>query len=108
MGAASGYCADHVDDQHIGRFADPLRGSRKARGYGSEWERIRKLVLSRDKGLCQPCLAEGKYRTARQVDHIVPKAKGGTDDDSNLQSICVDCHQRKTQQEAKEARRGRP
>lgn len=107
MGAASGYCADHVDDQHIGRFADPLRGSRKARGYGSEWERIRKLVLSRDKGLCQPCLAEGKYRTARQVDHIVPKAKGGTDDDSNLQSICVDCHQRKTQQEAKEAR-GRP
>ena len=102
------YCAAHVSDRNIGRFADPHRGTRQARGYGADWERIRKVILARDKGLCQPCLSMRKYRPAKHVDHIVPKARGGTDDEGNLQAICVECHQQKTLREAKEARRGRP
>ncbi|MBF4406127.1 HNH endonuclease, partial [Vibrio anguillarum] len=39
---------------------------------------------------------------ARDVDHIINKANGGTDDDANLQSICSPCHKEKT---AKESRR---
>jgi 5-methylcytosine-specific restriction protein A len=33
---------------------------------------------------------------ATEVDHIVPKSQGGTDDDDNLQAICSPCHKTKT------------
>ncbi|MDM7498745.1 HNH endonuclease, partial [Escherichia coli] len=36
---------------------------------------------------------------ARTVDHIIPKAHGGTDDDSNLESLCLECHRAKTARE---------
>jgi 5-methylcytosine-specific restriction endonuclease McrA len=32
----------------------------------------------------------------QQVDHIITKARGGTDDPSNLQALCRECHSRKT------------
>jgi 5-methylcytosine-specific restriction enzyme A len=85
-------------------------GSRHERGYGSAWERIRIVALRRDSYLCQPCLAKGRPTTATQVDHIKPKAKGGTDDIGNLQSVCRECHNAKTAHEAAEAqgRRYRP
>jgi 5-methylcytosine-specific restriction protein A len=101
----SGYCAAHVDDRKIGRFADSNRGSRHERGYGSEWVKIRRQVLSRDKGLCQVCLAAGRYRPAKAVDHVVSKSAGGSDDERNLQSICDPCHKAKTAAESAEARR---
>ncbi len=100
----TGYCEKHKTDRNIGKFADEHRGSRQSRGYGAEWEQTRKRILRRDKGLCQPCLKNGKPRPARQVDHKIPKFEGGTDDDENLQSICTTCHTAKT---AEEARRGR-
>jgi 5-methylcytosine-specific restriction endonuclease McrA len=37
------------------------------------------------------------------VDHITPKAKGGTDEDTNLEATCDDCHKAKTAAEAAEA-----
>lgn len=89
-----------------GSFADPQRGSRHERGYGAAWDKLRKAVLRRDKGLCQVCLAAGKYRPAREVDHIQPKASGGTDVETNLQAICTACHQAKTATEAAAARAG--
>ena len=36
---------------------------------------------------------------AKEVDHILAKANGGTDDPNNLQSICVACHREKTAKE---------
>ena len=100
----SGYCASHQGDRKLGKFADDRRGSRQERGYGAEWEVTRKRILRRDKGLCQVCLKVGKFRPARQVDHRVPKFEGGTEDDDNLQSICLDCHKAKTAAEAIRAR----
>ncbi len=84
------------------------RGSRHARGYGRRWEKLRAVILGRDKHLCQPCLKAGRLTTHKpgaslQVDHITPKAKGGTDDPGNLQAICEPCHRAKTQAEAAEA-----
>ncbi len=100
----SGYCARHQEDRKVGKFADARRGSRHQRGYDYSWEKKRERILKRDNGLCQPCLKQGRVTAADQVDHITPKAEGGDDDDTNLQSICDTCHKAKT---AKEARRGR-
>lgn len=84
--------------------------SRHARGYGAAWVKARDAALKRDGHLCQPCLMAGRPTPAKQVDHITPRAQGGTDDLDNLQSICRDCHNAKTGREAAEAqgRRYRP
>lgn len=70
--------------------------SRHERGYGTAWDKLRKLVLQRDSYLCQPCRRTHRVTPATQVDHVTPKAKGGTDDMENLQSICGPCHETKT------------
>lgn len=70
--------------------------SRQERGYGQAWIRLRKVILARDRHLCQPCLAKGRLTAATEVDHIVPKAKGGTDAMQNLRAICTPCHRQKT------------
>ncbi len=83
--------------------------SSASRGYGYEWQRLRKLVLQRDNGLCQckHCKTAGRVTIATEVDHVVNKAeakrRGWTDeqidDPSNLASINADCHKRKTVEE---------
>ncbi|MEW8230368.1 MAG: HNH endonuclease signature motif containing protein [Candidatus Thiodiazotropha endolucinida] len=81
--------------------SDRTRGNRHERGYGNAWEKLRQEILERDHFLCQPCLRKGQTTVARQVDHIRPKADGGTDDTDNLQSICISCHKAKTARERK-------
>ena len=83
-----------------GSFADSRRGTRQSRGYGVEWERTRARILARDAGLCQPSLRAGLYVAATEVDHIVSKARRGTDADGNLQAISRAVHRAKTQAEA--------
>lgn len=70
--------------------------SRHKRGYGNAWDKLRKQILERDCGLCQVCATAGRVSIANAVDHIKPKTKGGTDAESNLQSICEPCHDIKT------------
>lgn len=94
---ARGYCEKHVRPH--GWESDKTRGNRHERGYGSQWEKLRKAVLRRDSRLCQVCLQQGRVTPANEVDHIIPKAKGGQDDPPNLQSICRPCHQAKTARE---------
>ena len=92
-------CAQHKTK--AGSFADKRRGSRHERGYGTAWDRIRERILRRDCGICQPCARQGFVHVGTQVDHIVPKSRGGTDDDDNLQVICAAAHKAKTQAEAR-------
>lgn len=90
--------------------------SRHSRGYGTEWEKIRRLVIERDKGLCQACLAKGRVAMGRDVDHVVPKDKakklGWSDAQvnalSNLQYLCEPCHKAKTVKENGGVYRPRP
>ena len=63
---------------------------------GSAWAKIRRSILSRDYGMCQPCKRLGRITMAAQVDHIVPLASGGRDNEDNLQAICYKCHEAKT------------
>lgn len=58
---------------------------------GADWERRRQRILKRDQYLCQHC----RVAQATTVDHIIPKASGGTDDDANLLASCAPCNQRK-------------
>lgn len=56
--------------------------------------------MQRDHGLCQPCKAAGRVTIAKAVDHITPKARGGTYDLANLRAICDPCHTAKTNADA--------
>ena len=87
-------------------WTTPTRGTRQQRGYGAAWDRLRVPILKRDSYLCQPCLRAGRIRAANIVDHIVPKAQGGSDDPTNLEAICANCHRLKTQVEANRSRAG--
>ena len=69
------------------------KATRQERGYGRAWELARARVLRRDKGLCQRCLRANRVQVGNECHHIEPKAQGGTDDDTNLETLCHDCHQ---------------
>lgn len=71
-----------------------MRGSATQRGYGAAWQRIRDVVLA-EEPVCRAC----KRLPATDVDHIIPKRHGGTDDRANLQGLCGSCHHIKTQAE---------
>lgn len=73
--------------------------TRHQQGYGSAWSKLRLVVIERDRGLCQLCLARGRIAAGNQVDHKLSKAKGGTDDLDNLWLLCRPCHDRKTIEE---------
>lgn len=70
--------------------------SRHQRGYGWQWVKLRAFIFARDSYLCQACLAKGRATPATHCDHILSKAKGGTDDPANLQALCAPCHTEKT------------
>ncbi|MCS6289415.1 MAG: HNH endonuclease [Nitrospira sp.] len=38
------------------------------------------------------------------MDHVIPRARGGSDDDSNLQPLCSFHHKQKTAQERRPQR----
>ncbi|RJF99027.1 HNH endonuclease [Noviherbaspirillum saxi] len=95
---APGHCERHKDQASGWRRSN--RGkSAEERGYGWAWKKKRERILQRDRGLCQECLRAGRVSMATEVDHVLNRARGGTDDDSNLQSICGDCHKIKTARE---------
>jgi 5-methylcytosine-specific restriction endonuclease McrA len=60
-------------------------------GSTTAWRKVRPVILSRDAYRCQ---IRGPKCTGRatQVDHIVPKSRGGSDDPSNLQAACQPCN----------------
>ena len=72
------------------------RGSSHKRGYGYAWRVKRKAVMEAYGGLCVACRLVGVITAATEVDHIIPKAKGGSDDESNLQPLCSECHRKKS------------
>ncbi len=55
---------------------------------------VRAYVFQRDHYQCQSC-GKMQTQTALQVDHIIPIANGGSNDLSNLQTLCRRCNQQK-------------
>lgn len=98
---SNGYCDKHQDCVVTVGWAKGQKGKTTTeRGYGHAWRVKCDAIKVRDKYLCVPCYKNGLIVPMFAVDHVVPKAEGGTDDDSNLQCICKDCHKVKTQQES--------
>ncbi len=62
---------------------------RKSSGYISGT--IKYDVLKRARFRCELCGISADEK-ALEVDHIIPRNKGGTDDQSNLQSLCYSCN----------------
>lgn len=49
--------------------------------------------------LCVECKKAGRVTLATVPDHIVALTNGGEDSESNLQSLCDECHRIKTAQD---------
>jgi 5-methylcytosine-specific restriction protein A len=73
------------------RARDQRRGSAAARGYDAAWRRLRAEHLA-----MEPDCACGCGQVATDVDHIVSRVAGGSDDHANLQSLAHGHHSRKT------------
>lgn len=58
-------------------------------------KRLRYEILRRDGYACRYCGAKAPEATLT-VDHVTPKALGGTDDPTNLVAACRDCNTGKT------------
>jgi 5-methylcytosine-specific restriction protein A len=73
---------------------DQQRGSSSQRGYGSEWRKLRAAVIQAQPW-CSFCGHTGSRDNPLSVDHIVPRAQGGTDDPSNLRVLCLTHNRRR-------------
>ena len=68
--------------RHRAQNFDPIPGT------------LRYEVLKRARGRCEACGISNEER-ALQVDHIIPRTKGGSNDLSNLQALCSSCNAQK-------------
>lgn len=55
---------------------------------------VRKYIFSRDAYQCQSC-GKTQRETQLTIDHIIPLARGGQNDISNLHTLCRFCNQQK-------------
>ena len=56
---------------------------------------LRKAVLAERGRKCERCGRRGRL----EVDHVLPRSQGGTDDRANLMVLCVGCHAEKSSAE---------
>ena len=82
-------CRERLDD-YINKRGAAIWGHRSlSDGYVSGSTRYE--VLKRAKHRCELCGAH-ETQAALHVDHIVPRAKGGADELSNFQALCISCN----------------
>jgi 5-methylcytosine-specific restriction enzyme A len=62
------------------------------------WRKVRKDYIKSKKGLCERCLAQGRYTPAVCVHHVEELNEGNVTNPSitygydNLMALCNDCH----------------
>jgi RNA-directed DNA polymerase len=80
-----------VDIPNIIKTETPLLDERvlNITPEGVAWREIHKRVLQRDEYRCAEC---GKNNLPLNTHHMVARRDGGTDEMSNLITLCVNCH----------------
>lgn len=60
----------------------------------ADWDSRRRAVYRRDNYRCQNCGVGGGYQGDAELHahHIVPRHSGGSNEVSNLKTLCNDCH----------------
>ena len=86
------YCEEHqrLMNTQYNHFS---RGYNSNERYGRVWRKIRDRYIAAHP-LCEMCLANGRYTPADLVHHKKPLSEGGTNDESNLMSLCYSCHEK--------------
>lgn len=89
---SSVYCEEHAKlmNAHYNKFS---RGYDSNERYSKAWRKIRDRYIAAHP-LCERCLTEGRYIPADLVHHRKPLSEGGSNDDSNLMSLCCSCHEK--------------
>lgn len=83
------------------RWGNNRQWHRKPNG----WDKTRKRIALRDGYTCQRCQL---VTEKGHCSHIIPQAKGGSDEDSNLRWLCADCNMREAKHESMRARGAEP
>ena len=88
------YCAEHkrVANKTYNKYQ---RDHATNKRYGRAWKRIRDRYIKAHP-LCEECKKADRLTPAEEVHHILPLSHGGTNDVSNLMSLCKSCHSRIT------------
>lgn len=66
----------------------PKKVPKKKNQFKYQYVQVRPLILERDSYTCQKCGSKDYL----EVNHIIPKSKGGTNDTNNLITLCDLCH----------------
>ena len=85
------YCEEHAK-KVASDYNHYTRSANHNKKYGRQWKRIRDRY-AKAHPLCERCLKEGRLTPMEEVHHILPVNRGGSNDDSNLMSLCHSCHQ---------------
>jgi HNH endonuclease len=96
---------ESVEDEEFGANSDtepmsiPELESYKFIRAGTWWS-----VLARDNWTCCSCGRTPADGVSLEVDHILPRSKGGTDDIDNLQTLCKKCNIGKSDKDSTDLR----
>lgn len=77
------------------RVFSPLASDRQPVDAGDVGLTLRFRIFKRDNYRCQLCGRSAQDGVTLEVDHKVPRAKGGSNDPSNLWTLCFDCNRGK-------------
>lgn len=81
-------------------WATSTRAQRSTLSGSAQARRADRVMLEHGR-ICHVC----QQPMADQVDHVIPLAEGGADDETNLRPIhSLPCHREKTEAEARRAR----
>lgn len=84
------YCEEHrkMVEKNYERYS---RAPDVHKKYGRAWRRIRDQYV-KTHPFCEECFKRGILVPVDEVHHIVPVSRGGTNNPSNLMSLCKSCH----------------